>query len=232
MSVQLTFNKTSKGKGTRILGKLKWLNDEYEVITGGYGKGALPDGLYSIEVYKAVEGDKSTMKLGFINPITGRGWFLPLTPKFSTSRHGFGIHPDGNLPGNKGGISLQHLDAKKFWDKWLKTPLKSRPTSLLVTNKVETKAITINSEKFFKVKQEPKAWADSRGICHSVVTRAPWEHTLLSLEGGLVVKGRKAWGAPEPIWKNEVIYYNINAFPLQDILNKIVVHHTNNSRFC
>lgn len=136
MSVQLTFVKTSKGVGTRVFGKLKWFFDEYEVVTGGYGKGAIPDGHYSIEVYNAVEGDKSTMKSGFVNPITGRGWFLPLTPKFTTSRHGFGIHPDGNLPGTKGCVGLQGFDIKKFWDKWLRTPLKLRPATLIVTTKL------------------------------------------------------------------------------------------------
>jgi len=133
VSVQISFIKTSKGTGTRMIGKLKWFPDEYEVVTGGYGKGAIPDGLYDIEVYKAVEGDKTSMKTGFINSITGRGWFLPLSPKFSTTRHGFGIHPDGNLPGTKGCVGLQDKDIKKFWDKWMKTPLKMRPSSLLVT---------------------------------------------------------------------------------------------------
>ncbi len=137
MSAQISFIKISKGTGTRMTGKLKWLPDEYEVVTGGYGKGAIPDGLYDIEIYKAVEGDKTSMKSGFINPVTGRGWFLPLSPTFSTIRHGFGIHPDGNLPGTKGCIGLQDKDIKKFWDKWVKTPLKMRPSSLLVTTKIK-----------------------------------------------------------------------------------------------
>lgn len=133
MPLQIILIKTSKGEGSRLLGKLKWFNDEYQVITGGYGKGEIPNGLYNVEVYKAVEGDKFSMKSGFVNPITGRGWFLPLTPKFTTARHGFGIHPDGNLPGTKGCVGLQGDDIKRFWDKWTRTPLKMRPTSLLVT---------------------------------------------------------------------------------------------------
>ena len=133
MTIRITFVKTKKGAGTRMLGKLKWRGDEFKVVTGGYGKGAIPDGLYKIELYKVVEGDKTNMKSGFVNPITGRGWFLPLTPKFSTNRHGFGIHPDGNLPGTKGCLGLQGYSIKKFWDKWLRTPIQSRPKSLLVT---------------------------------------------------------------------------------------------------
>ena len=133
----MSFIKTSKGTGSRMMGKLKWSVDEYEVVTGGYGKGAIPDGLYDIEVYNAVEGDKTSMKTGFINPATGRGWFLPLSPKFSTTRHGFGIHPDGNLPGTKGCVGIQDKDIKRFWDKWTRTPLKMRPTSLLVMTQIK-----------------------------------------------------------------------------------------------
>ena len=88
----ITFVKMKKGTGSRVIGNLKWGSDEYEVVSGGYGKGSIPNGSFDIERYKAVSGDKS----GFVNPANGRGWFLPLTPKFSTARHGFGIHPDGN----------------------------------------------------------------------------------------------------------------------------------------
>ncbi|HEB94106.1 MAG TPA: hypothetical protein ENI94_11700 [Gammaproteobacteria bacterium] len=147
MSMQISFIKTSKGTGTRMLGKLKWFPDEYEVVTGGYGKGAIPDGPYDIGVYKAVEGDRASMKSGFINPITGRGWFLPLSAKFSTARYGFGIHPDGNLPGTKGCVGLQGGDIKKFWDKWMRTPLKMRPSSLLVTTDIKVGANTALAEK-------------------------------------------------------------------------------------
>ncbi len=132
----ITFVKMKKGKGSRVIGILKWGADEYEVVSGGYGKGAIPNGSFDIERYKAVSGDKSTMKSGFVNPANGRGWFLPLTPKFSTARHGFGIHPDGNLPGTKGCVGLQGADMKKFWDKWMRTGMKARPTSLLVTTKI------------------------------------------------------------------------------------------------
>lgn len=138
MGSQISFTKTKKGDGTRMIGKLKWLNEEYEVVTGGYGKGPIPDGIYNIETKKAVQGDKKSMKSGYINPLTDRGWFLPLTPTFSTDRHGFGIHPDGNLPGTKGCIGLQGADTKKFWDKWLKTPMASRPTSIIITTKITT----------------------------------------------------------------------------------------------
>ena len=138
MPVQITFVKTSKGKGTRMLGKLKWLADECLVVSGGYGRGAIPDGIYGIDIYRAVEGDRSSMKSGFVDPSNGRGWYLPLVPKFSTSRHGFGIHPDGNLPGTKGCLGLQGKDIWRFWDKWNRTPMNMRPTLLLVTTNLIT----------------------------------------------------------------------------------------------
>jgi hypothetical protein len=130
----LKFVKTENGIGSRVIGKLYWDEDEYDVVSGGYRKGAIPDGSYDIERYKAVAGNISTMKSGFVNPVNGRGWFLPLTPKFSTTRHGFGIHPDGNLPGTKGCVGLQGADIKKYWDKWMKTSLKNRPDSLQVSS--------------------------------------------------------------------------------------------------
>lgn len=82
-------------------------------------------------------------------------------------------------------------------------------------------------EKFYKVTQDPKSWGDSRQICHAVVNMAPWEHGSISF-GDIKVKGRKAWRASMPIWKNEVVYYNVADFPLISILDKIVIHHTDN----
>lgn len=131
--MQLSFVKIQKGNGSRMLGRLEWGHFKYEVITGGYGRGAIPDGLYEIEVYRAAEGNRQTMQPGFVNPTTGQGWFLPLKPQFNTSRYGFGIHPDGNLPGTMGCLGLQGDDIQKFWSKWKVTPMEYRPRFLLVT---------------------------------------------------------------------------------------------------
>ncbi len=137
MAGQITFTKKKAGDGSRMIGKLTWGVDEYEVVTGGYGKGPIPDGAYDIEVYNAVVGDSSSMRSGFVNPLNGGGWFLPLTPKFSTTRDGFGIHPDGNLPGTKGCVGLQGEDTKRFWDKWISTGMTTRPGSLVVTTRLQ-----------------------------------------------------------------------------------------------
>ena len=64
----LKFVKTENGIGSRVIGKLHWDEDEYDVVPGGYGKGAIQGGTYDIERYKAVAGNISTMKSGFVNP--------------------------------------------------------------------------------------------------------------------------------------------------------------------
>ena len=137
MAGTIVFKKTAKGDGSRMIGKLTWLSEEYSVVTGGYGKGAIPDGSYNIEVRKVAVGSAKNMESGFINPKTKVGWFIPLTPTFKTSRHGFGVHPDGNLPGTKGCLGLQGDDIKKFWDKWVNTPLSTRPAKLRVVTELE-----------------------------------------------------------------------------------------------
>ncbi|MDP2522061.1 L,D-transpeptidase [Neptunomonas phycophila] len=132
--MNLQFTKIEKGEGSRVIGTLTWGDDSYSVITGGYGLGEIPNGSYIVKTRNVAEGDSTTMKSGFLNPATGRGWFIPLEAKFNTSRFGFGIHPDGNLPGTKGCLGLQGDDIDKFFSKWLTTPLTSRPTTLHVTS--------------------------------------------------------------------------------------------------
>ena len=138
MTGPMVFVKTKQGQGSRMHGTLTWNNHSYDVVTGGYGKGPIPDGRYTIEVYKAVEGTSTTMKSGFVDPLTGKGWFLPLTPTFSTTRHGFGIHPDGNLPGTKGCVGIQGKDIQTFWQHWMQTSIKQRPKELVVSTQLAT----------------------------------------------------------------------------------------------
>lgn len=45
----------------------------------------------------------------------------------------------------------------------------------------------------------------------------------------LIYNRSKGWGASDPTWRNEVIYYNTAIYPLSFILNKIVIHHLDNS---
>jgi hypothetical protein len=80
-------------------------------------------------------------------------------------------------------------------------------------------------ERFFTVDKHPDQWAP--GVCHAVVTTAPWQRQRFSV-GSVQVAGRKAWGAGDPVWSNEVVYYNTLEATLPAILERIVVHHTDN----
>lgn len=81
-------------------------------------------------------------------------------------------------------------------------------------------------ERYFTVNQHPDTWA--QGVCHAVVNIGPWQHQRFTI-GGVPIVGRSAWGARDPVWRNEVIYYNTLEASLATILERIVVHHTNNS---
>lgn len=82
-------------------------------------------------------------------------------------------------------------------------------------------------ERYFIVDRHPDQWA--QGQCHGVVTMDPWRHGRFSV-GTVPVVGRSAWGASDPVWRNEVVYYNTLEQPLVGTLDRIVVHHTNNSK--
>lgn len=94
-------------------GILTWGATHYTATSGPHGKGALPLGGYTIKVRHAVVGNH--LASGFKDNMTGNSWFIPLDPLFSTTRHGFGIHPDGNAPGTKGCVGLTGVDAGNFW---------------------------------------------------------------------------------------------------------------------
>jgi N-acetyl-anhydromuramyl-L-alanine amidase AmpD len=70
--------------------------------------------------------------------------------------------------------------------------------------------------------------ADGGASAKKVVSMAPWRHGALNI-GKLSVKGRTQWGGGEPIWKNELVYYNKVAYPLENTFKTIIIHHTNNT---
>ena len=86
------------------------------------------------------------------------------------------------------------------------------------------------SVQFYRVNTSPEKWNENNPDkeCNNIVSMEPWKHGLLSYNCVKVI-GRKTWGAPEPIWRNEIIYYNTNNKSLSSLLNAIVIHHTNNS---
>lgn len=109
--------------------RLTWEASHYDGVSGPHGL-ALPIGQYTIEVRRAVTS--SSLSSSFENTETGNKWFLPIKPKFSTPRSGFGIHPDGNVHGTLGCIGLLPTSATAFWRRWVSKPVASRPTSLTV----------------------------------------------------------------------------------------------------
>lgn len=110
-------------------GQLTWGATHYTAVSGPHGQGSLPIGSYTIEIRHAVINHPST---SYTDSITNNNWFIPITPLFNTTRRGFGIHPDGNIPGTLGCIGLTGIDAGNFWTIWNKTPMAAKPTTLHV----------------------------------------------------------------------------------------------------
>ncbi len=82
------------------------------------------------------------------------------------------------------------------------------------------------SDRFFKTNKRPEEY--NKEQCHAVIRREIWRRPSFFVNG-ISILGRAYWGAIEPIWRNEVIYYNTVQSPLISLLNCIVIHHTNNS---
>lgn len=83
------------------------------VKSGPHGKGPAPPGIYKVDKPVTIEASDEN------KPFTdtkGFAWWAALTPAFETERSGFGIHPDGNVPGSKGCIALCDSDTKPAFD--------------------------------------------------------------------------------------------------------------------
>lgn len=139
----LTFQKTkvetiknlkNREIGILVSGQLTWGDDQYNVVSGPWSKGAIPNGDYAVKSRNVVEG--SQLGSGFEDNQTGKRWFIPVEALFSTNRGGFGIHPDGNVEGTQGCVGLVGRDASRFFIKWLNTKLSDRPTGLRVEGEV------------------------------------------------------------------------------------------------
>ena len=79
---------------------------QFTAVSGGYGKGALPDGEYIIEkCYKLKDdGKQKAFKRD------GEPWVATITPQFETDRKELLIHPDGNIEGTLGCIGVTEKD--------------------------------------------------------------------------------------------------------------------------
>lgn len=119
---ELTYN--------RKTGVLTWGATHFRAISGPHGKGALPLGRYVIKTRNAVVG--GALDHRYEDSVSNNRWFLPIEPQFSTTRKGFGIHPDGNVVGTLGCIGLASGDANSFWTRWTMGAIPLRPTKLNV----------------------------------------------------------------------------------------------------
>ena len=117
---KLTFDKPS--------GTLIWGITKYPAVSGPHGKGELPSGTYTVKTRHVVEG----VGLGSAYRVMDTAFFIPISPEIDTKRSGFGIHPDGRVPGTLGCIGLKGTAAAAFWKRWNETSLQSRPTSISV----------------------------------------------------------------------------------------------------
>lgn len=92
-------------------------------------------------------------------------------------------------------------------------------------------SVNVHPNKWKPPQEEKNHSASGPGFSKThadVVSIAPWQHTNFII-GSVSIIGRKSWGAADPAWRNEVIYYNTHYKPLSSTLYRIVIHHTNNS---
>ena len=89
-------------------------DQQWECISGKYGKGSLPSGIYNLNKCYKLEFVK-----GETEAYTGKefAWVARLEPQFETDRTGLLIHPDGNKEGTLGciGISKKENDSEVFY---------------------------------------------------------------------------------------------------------------------
>ncbi len=104
----------------RIKMTLTWpsKNLSWNAVSGPFGAGALPLGLYDIG-RREITGYTNKVDVPYRDK-TGMGFFVPIFPKFKTNRGKsggrLGIHPDGNKPGTLGCIGITDSTTKSFHD--------------------------------------------------------------------------------------------------------------------
>lgn len=109
-----------KNKYVSSEGKLHILHDYFDCISGKYGNGSIPIGIYRVEkpiIFKDIPEVEAYKKEWL-------PWGASLTPLFNCDRTGLMIHPDGNLEGSLGCIAITKKDKQvfeslsKYWEKY------------------------------------------------------------------------------------------------------------------
>lgn len=121
----------------RSKNKLEWSAKGlvWKAVSGPY-RDPLPAGSYKV-ARKEVTPYTSAIDSPY-QDASGKGFFLPIYPKFSTSRNGLGIHPDGNVDGTEGCIGLvTNPGASKASPKKLHDALKTVPLGKKLTLRVK-----------------------------------------------------------------------------------------------
>ncbi|MCP4704584.1 MAG: murein L,D-transpeptidase [candidate division Zixibacteria bacterium] len=90
----------------------------WPAISGPFGKGKLPAGEYYIT--EPVEIKSTAKKYEPYRDKTGFAWWCRIIAQFETERSGFGIHPDGNIPGTLGCIGIRLDNTKEVFEVLLK----------------------------------------------------------------------------------------------------------------
>jgi hypothetical protein len=87
--------KTNKTTGVLSFTKLKV---KFNAVSGGFGKGSLPDGNYLCKNFRTRTEPEMVRD--------GIGFSVDLIPLFKTARTELRIHPDGGVPGTLGCIGI------------------------------------------------------------------------------------------------------------------------------
>ena len=83
--------------------------------SGPWGSGQLPPGNYTLPSPPVPVPPDHRRRSSYCD-YAGNCWWQPITPNFPTNRTGFGIHPDGNVPGTAGCIGATDRDTTSLWD--------------------------------------------------------------------------------------------------------------------
>ncbi|MEM9894927.1 MAG: hypothetical protein AAF789_01040 [Bacteroidota bacterium] len=109
----ITFRITRRENGLAY-GDLTWPEEGLSTgaVSGPYGRGELPLGLYHVERNKLLDKPNNDPYCDSLKNC----WFQVITPQFSTHRTDLGIHPDGNLQGTLGCIGILDTNTKPWYD--------------------------------------------------------------------------------------------------------------------